>query len=114
MALSRGVFGAMYISMSDIGEQEMPSKKLMSTNLMNYSLYVTLEPCIICCYVISKFKIGSLYFGSYDTKHGSVQNGDKFFVNAKNSYKPKVYGGIGEKQCSALLQSFFRKLRKSL
>ena len=42
------------------------SKKLMTTNLMNYSLYVTLEPCIICSYIISKFKVGILYFGAYD------------------------------------------------
>ena len=89
------------------------SKKLMRTNLMDYSLYVTLEPCIICCYIISRFKIGSLYFGSYDTVHGSIQNGDKVFINAKNIYKPQIYGGIGEKESSALLYSFFKKIRKN-
>ena len=90
------------------------SKKLMTTNLMNYSLYVTLEPCIICSYIISKFKLGILYFGSYDIKNGSIQNGEKVFVNARNIYKPMVYGGIGEKESSDLLQSFFKKIRKKL
>lgn len=88
------------------------SKKLMTTNLMNYSLYVTLEPCIICSYIISKFKLGSLYFGSYDIKNGSIQNGEKVFVNKRNIYKPMVYGGICEKESSDLLKSFFKKIRK--
>ena len=32
------------------------SKKLKTTNLMDYNLYVTLEPCAICSYIISKLK----------------------------------------------------------
>ena len=49
----------MVISRNDpIGHAEVialkkATKKLKTTNLMNYSLYVTLEPCIICSYIIS-------------------------------------------------------------
>ncbi len=89
------------------------SKKLLTNNLTNLMLYVTLEPCIICCYAISKFKIGSLYFGSYDSKNGSIQNGEKIFLKSKNIYKPKVYGGIAAKESEALIKEFFRNLRKN-
>ena len=44
------------------------TKKLKTRNLRNYSLYVTLEPCPICSYIISKYKVGKLYFGAYDRK----------------------------------------------
>ncbi|PPR26648.1 MAG: tRNA-specific adenosine deaminase [Alphaproteobacteria bacterium MarineAlpha9_Bin4] len=88
------------------------AKKLKTNNLISYNLYVTLEPCIICSYVISKFKIGNLYFGAYDIKNGSVQNGARVFLNSKNIYKPEVYGGIGEKKSQDLLKVFFKDLRK--
>ena len=88
------------------------SKKLMTTNLLNYSLYVTLEPCIICSYIISKFKVGILYFGAYDLKNGSIQNGERIFLNSRNIYKPKIYGGVAEKESTDLLKAFFNRLRR--
>tara|TARA_B100001564_G_C20375004_1_gene549699 strand:+ start:229 stop:684 length:456 start_codon:yes stop_codon:yes gene_type:complete len=90
------------------------TKKLKTTNLMNYSLYVTLEPCIICSYIIAKFKVGCLYFGAYDIRNGSIHNGTKVFLNEKNIHIPEVFGGIGEKESKELLNKFFKKIRKKL
>ena len=109
----------MVISRNDpIGHAEVialkkATKKLKTTNLMNYSLYVTLEPCIICSYIIAKFKVGSLYFGAYDTANGSIHNGKKVFLNEKNIHKPKIYGGIGQEACENLLDIFFKEMRKN-
>ena len=88
------------------------TKKLKTTNLMNYSLYVTLEPCIICSYIIAKFKVGYLYFGAYDIRNGSIHNGTQVFLNEKNIHIPEVFGGIGEKESKELLDEFFKKIRK--
>ena len=88
------------------------TKKLKTTNLMNYSLYVTLEPCIICSYIIAKFKVGHLYFGAYDIRNGSIHNGTQVFLNEKNIHIPEVFGGIGEKESKELLDEFFKKIRK--
>ena len=88
------------------------TKKLKTTNLMNYSLYVTLEPCIICSYIIAKFKVGYLYFGAYDIRNGSIHNGTQVFLNEKNIHIPEVFGGIGEKESKELLDAFFKKIRK--
>ena len=88
------------------------AKKLKTTNLMNYSLYVTLEPCMICSYIIAKFKVGYLYFGAYDIRNGSIHNGTQVFLNEKNIHIPEVFGGIGEKESKELLDEFFKKIRK--
>ena len=90
------------------------TKKLKTTNLMNYSLYVTLEPCMICSYIIAKFKVGYLYFGAYDIRNGSIHNGTQVFLNEKNIHIPEVFGGIGEKESKELLDAFFKKIRKKL
>ncbi len=87
------------------------TKILQTTNLLNYSLYSTLEPCIICSYIISKFKVGNLYFGAYDIKNGSIQNGKRIFFKEKNIHIPNIYGGIGEQESKKLLDNFFREIR---
>ena len=90
------------------------TKKLKTTNLINYSLYVTLEPCPLCNYIISKFKVGNLYFGAYESTNRRSYNSSKDFFNEKNIYTPKVYGGIGEDKSKNLLNNFFKQIRKKL
>ncbi len=89
------------------------SKKIKNNNLNNFNLYVTLEPCLFCSYAISKYRIKNLYFGAYDTKNGSLENGLKIFNSEKiGIYKPGVYGGFGEEKSQKLIKKFFSKLRK--
>ena len=38
---------------------------------------------------------------------------EKSFLNEKNIHKPKIYGGIGQKACENLLDSFFKEMRKN-
>ena len=84
------------------------TKKLKTTNLMHCSLYVTLEPCPICSYIISKFKLGNLYFGAYDSNNSNVFDKTKMLLNEKKFYIPKIYGGIAEEESKNLLDSFFK------
>ena len=88
--------------------------KKIGTNILNdFNLYVTLEPCLICSYVISKYKIKKLYFGAYDTKKGSLENGSKIYNSDLVIYRPEVYGGIGEETSSKIIKKFFKKIRKN-
>ena len=88
------------------------AKKVKKANLNNYSLYVTLEPCIFCSYAISKYRIKNLFFGAYDSKNGSLEHGVKLFSSNINIYRPEVYGGIGEEFSEQLIKNFFKKVRK--
>ena len=80
--------------------------------LNDCDIWVTLEPCVMCSHIISKFKIGILYFGAYDTKKGSIENGERIFSNLKGIYIPEIFGGIAAKESTDLLNSFFLELRK--
>ena len=75
-------------------------------------IYVTLEPCSMCAAAISEARIKRIYFGAYDEKKGAIENGARIFSN-KNYFKPEIYGGIKEKECSIILKSFFYSKRKS-
>jgi len=85
-------------------------RRLKRKNLSDTAVYVTLEPCAMCAAAISEARIAKIYFGAYDIKKGSIENGIRIF--SQNSYfRPEIYGGILETDCSKILKDFFHKLR---
>ncbi len=79
--------------------------------LPDCEMYVTLEPCPMCCGAVINARIDDLYFGAYDKKSGSAVSVQKMFELPYN-YRPNITGGIMEEQCSELLSEFFRELRQ--
>lgn len=79
------------------------------SQLCDFDMYVTLEPCPMCAQAISFAKIRRLYFGAYNPKGGGVENGPRIFQFC--NHIPETYGGILEKECSFLLKDFFQRLR---
>ena len=79
--------------------------------LPDCAIYVTLEPCPMCCGAIINSRIDELFFGAYDYKSGSAESVQKMFELPYN-YRPIVCGGLMQEECSALLSSFFKKLRE--
>ena len=75
------------------------------------AIYVTLEPCPMCCGAIINSRIDNVIFGAYDVKSGSAVSVQKMFELSYN-YRPEVTGGVMEEECSAILSEFFRQLRE--
>ncbi len=73
--------------------------------LADCTLYVTLEPCVMCCGALSWAQISRVVIGARDEKRG--------FINKNLSLHPKteVVTGILENECSKLLLDFFRSKR---
>lgn len=71
------------------------------------SLYVTLEPCVMCAGAIGLAHLGRLVYGASDEKGG-------FSVYAPKALHPKtvVVGGVMGEECKELLQDFFQKRRE--
>lgn len=74
--------------------------------LTDCTLYVTLEPCVMCAGALGWAQIGKIVYGASDEKRG-------FKKFAANSLHPKteVVGGILATECSELMQEFFRHKR---
>lgn len=87
-------------------------KKLGGWRLPQCAIYITLEPCPMCCGAIINSRIDDVIFGAYDSKSGSVKSVQQMFELPYN-YKPSVTGGIMQQECSALLSDFFKNLRNS-
>jgi tRNA(adenine34) deaminase len=87
------------------------ARALGTERLLDCDVHVTLEPCAMCAGAISFARIRRLYYGAADPKGGAVDNGVRFFASPTCHHRPEVYGGIGEREASALLKDFFRERR---
>jgi tRNA(Arg) A34 adenosine deaminase TadA len=82
-------------------------KKLGTSRLPEYDLYVTLEPCPMCAQAISFARLRRLYFGAYDSKGGGVEHGPRIFNQSSCHHTPEIFGGIEEVESGQLLKEFF-------
>ena len=79
--------------------------------LTDCTLYVTLEPCPMCAGAIINARIGTVRYGAREEKSGCCGSVLNLFEERFN-HRPKVYGGLLESECRALLEDFFQTLRE--
>lgn len=90
---------------------DMACRTLNGWRLPDCAIYITLEPCPMCCGAIINARIDDVIFGAYDSKSGSAVSVQNIFELPYN-YCPEVTGGIMEKDCADVLSLFFRRLRE--
>lgn len=71
------------------------------------TLYVTVEPCIMCAGAIGWSQLGRLVYGASDPKRGY-----SFFAPQALHPKTKVVSGVLEEECGALMKEFFQRKRR--
>ena len=98
---------------AEIAAIKQAAETLGGWRLLDCDIYVTLEPCPMCCGAIINSRIERVIFGAFDSKSGSVESIIKMFVLPFN-HKPKIVSGIMQKECSEILSDFFTELRKRL
>ena len=87
------------------------ARRLGTPRLVGCTLWVTLEPCAMCAGALVQFRVGRVVFGAYDPKGGGVEHGARVFAAPGCLHVPEVVGGVRERECAAVLQSFFAALR---
>ena len=75
------------------------------------SLYVTLEPCIMCIGALIHARIEHLIFGAFDHRAGAAGTIYDFSNSSDLNHKFEVLGGMLEKKCQSLLKDFFKQRR---
>ena len=74
--------------------------------LKDCTLYVTLEPCVMCAGASYWFQLSKIVFGAYDAKMGFGR------INQKITHPKTIFtGGIRENECAELMREFFKKKR---
>lgn len=89
---------------------DMANKVKGNWRLNDCTLYVTLEPCIMCTGAIINARIPTVVFGSYNIQSGCCCS--LMDINQIGfPHKIELYSGICEMQCNEILKGFFDKMR---
>lgn len=80
--------------------------------LLDTTLYVTLEPCIMCAGAIIHARVSRLVFGAGDPKSGAAGGAVDIFAAPFVNHRVAVEGGIMAGECGEVLTAFFRERRR--
>ena len=86
-------------------------KSLNSWRLEEVTLYVTLEPCVMCAGAIIQARIPKVYYGAKNNRFGAHQGAIHLF-DVPFNHQVEVTGGILEEECSQCISDFFKELRE--
>jgi tRNA(adenine34) deaminase len=82
-------------------------KALRSYRLVDTTMYVTLEPCIMCASAIVHARLKRLVFGAWDPRAGGAGSITNVFTLPGMNHRVDVFGGVLMEECGDLLKSFF-------
>ncbi|RII30773.1 MAG: tRNA adenosine(34) deaminase TadA [Geobacter sp.] len=88
------------------------ARKLGSWRLLETTLYVTLEPCLMCMGAIILARIPTVVFGCFDPKGGAAGSLYDLSTDSRLNHSVQIVSPILENECSTLLSSFFSGLRQ--
>lgn len=86
-------------------------QSLQNYRLLNTTLYVTLEPCMMCAGAMIHARISRLVYGAPDQKTGAAGSVIDVFNHPDMNHRILVSGGILADECSAMLSGFFQQRR---
>ena len=87
-------------------------KHQRSWRLANSTLYVTMEPCPMCCGALINSRINTVVFGAREPKFGSAGSQLNLLQFPGFNHNVHIVGPIAQERCSALMKSFFTQLRE--
>jgi tRNA(adenine34) deaminase len=84
---------------------------LKNYRLLDTTLVVTVEPCVMCVGAALNARIARLVFGTFDPKAGAAGSLYDLTQDSRFNHRIEVISGIMEEECKTLLQDFFRMRR---
>ncbi len=96
---------------AEISAIDGAAKELGHWRLSECTMYVTLEPCIMCVGAILQARVSRLVFGCLDAKAGAVESLYRLCEDRRLNHQLPAVGGVLADQAGTLLSEFFSRLR---
>jgi len=118
VVIGRG-FNATIAGCDPTAHAEVRALREAAQYLTNYrlpgcTLYVTLEPCVMCAGAIQHSRIARLVYGAADPKTGACGSVVNLFAEDRLNHHATVIGGVLAEESSSLLKAFFAERRNSV
>jgi tRNA(adenine34) deaminase len=98
---------------AEISALRAAGRALGNYRLNDTTLYVTLEPCIMCAAAIVHARVRRLVFGAWDRRAGAAGSIINVFTLPSLNHRVDVFGGVLSEECAARLDQFFSARRIS-
>ncbi len=92
---------------------EEGNRQLGAWRLSECTLYVTLEPCVMCAGAMVNSRVATVVYGCRDPKAGAVESLYQILGDQRLNHRPEVVVGVFAEESSAVLKTFFAELRSS-
>lgn len=79
--------------------------------LNDCTLYVTLEPCVMCAGALVNARIGRIVYGATDPKAGAIESLYRVCADERLNHRPPTVSGVLADECAQLLKDFFAARR---
>lgn len=93
---------------------EEGNQKLGAWRLSECTLYVTLEPCVMCAGAMVNSRVGTVVYGCKDPKAGAVESLYQVLGDQRLNHRPAVVSGVLADETAKILKDFFLALRAEL
>lgn len=86
-------------------------KKLKTWHLDECTMYVTMEPCLMCAGALLQSRISRLVYATPNFKFGFIESVDSVLNNGKNNHKIEIRSGVCKEESEKILKEFFKAKR---
>ena len=122
VVINNTIIGRGYNQVEKLNDPTAHAEMIALTSAFNYlgskylpeaSIYITVEPCLMCAGALYWSKIGRIIFGAIDEKNGSISRPPFSTQPQLSPFHPKtiVQKGILQEECAQLKKSFFKNRR---
>ncbi len=85
--------------------------EIKNYRLLSTTLYVTVEPCVMCMGAVVHARVARIVFGAPDPRWGAAGSLYDFAKDTRFNHQPEIVAGICLDECRALMRAFFQKRR---
>ena len=96
---------------AEIQAIRLGGKRVCNYRLVDCSLYVTLEPCSMCCGAIFQARLKNVFYGTNDEKIGACGSVLNLFNFPSLNHQTKLHSGLLKDECAQVLKEFFKQRR---
>jgi tRNA(adenine34) deaminase len=96
---------------AEIQAMRAAAERIGNYRLIGATLYVTLEPCVMCAGAMMHARVSRVVFGAADPKTGACGSVVDLFADQRLNHHAEVVGGVLADECAEALKSFFQARR---
>lgn len=97
---------------AEIAALRAAAQKLGNYRLPGCTLYVTLEPCVMCAGAMMHARLARVVYGAADPKTGACGSVLNLFAEPRLNHHTEVQGGVLAEECGTMLSAFFAERRQ--